>query len=58
LKAQNGTENVFSFLYLNVRIKVVRGSVKNESEHFVDCRRKNFIICRLQGCEARKIYSL
>jgi len=31
---------------------------KNESEHFVDCRRKKFIICRLQGCEARKIYSL
>jgi len=38
LRIENRIGSVFSFLYLNVRTGFARKFVKNESEHFVDCR--------------------
>jgi len=40
LRAENRIGSVFSFLYLNVCTRFARKLVKNESEHFVDCRSK------------------
>jgi len=40
LRVENRIESVFPFLYLNVCTGFARKFVKNESEHFVDCRCK------------------
>jgi len=54
LEAQNCTEGIFSFLYLNVRIGFARKFVKNESKHFVDCRRKNLSSADYRGAKREK----
>jgi len=51
LDAQICIEGVFSCLYLNVCIRFARKSVKNESEHFVGCERKNLLAADCKGAK-------
>ena len=44
-------ESVFSFLCLNVCTRFAREIVKNESEHFVDCRRKILSLADYRGAK-------
>ena len=54
MEVQNGIKNVDSFLYLNVYIKIARGFVKNESEHFVDCSVKVSILADYGAAKREK----
>jgi len=53
LKAQIRIESVFSFLYLNVCTRFAREIVKNESEHFVDCRCKILLLADYRAAKRK-----